>query len=124
MASLIGAGTAARLDRVIPEQELAERPLSELFRDYVESAPERRYEVWFFNVTPPEMELALPTTDAKLNYLAHTANLASAVRYDCAGDTDGGRCVHARLLERRRERFAKILNKFLDLHQILGTIQQ
>lgn len=98
--------------------------MTELFRDYVESDPERAYEVWFFNVTPPEMELALPTTDAKLNYLAHTANLASTVRHDCAGISGGGRCVHARLLERRRERFAKILNKFLDLHQILGAIQQ
>lgn len=111
---------------MIPERELADRPLAELFRDYVEAEPERVYEVWFFDITPPEMELALPTTDAKLNYLAYTANLASSMRYGVVtggGRGEGDRCVHARLLDRRRERFAKILNKFLDLHQILGTIQ-
>ncbi|QEG54113.1 DNA packaging protein UL33 [Cacatuid alphaherpesvirus 2] len=111
---------AERLDLVIPEHEFAERSLSELYRDYVAVVPDRVYEVWFFDVTPPEMELALPTTDAKLNYLSHTANLASSMRYSHDNETDS--CVHTRLINRRKERFAKILTRFLDLHQILGAI--
>ncbi len=110
-----------RLSELVDEEELAERPLSELFRKYIGSAGSPVYEIWFYDLSPPEIEVALPTTDAKLNYLAHTANVAAELRYR---NLDGKRmCAHAELIARRRERFAQILSKFLDLHQILGALE-
>ncbi|ABA29287.1 UL33 [Papiine alphaherpesvirus 2] len=84
--------------------------------------------VWFEDLTPVELEVVFPTTDAKLNYLSRTQRLASLLAY--AGDikapdaADGGQtrpppCAHAELLAQKRGRFAAVINRFLDLHQIL-----
>nr|QBH78287.1 UL33 [Human alphaherpesvirus 2]QBH78873.1 UL33 [Human alphaherpesvirus 2]QBH83229.1 UL33 [Human alphaherpesvirus 2]QBH85606.1 UL33 [Human alphaherpesvirus 2] len=79
-------------------------------------------------MTPAELEVIFPTTDAKLNYLSRTQRLASLLTYTgpikapdgpAAPHTQDTACVHGELLARKRERFAAVINRFLDLHQIL-----
>ncbi|QBM10867.1 Tripartite terminase subunit UL33 [Caprine alphaherpesvirus 1] len=103
-----------RLRALIPPDALAAESVAELERKYLSG--DAAVEIWFEDVAPPEMEVVLPTTDAKMNYLAFSARLASTLAYG-----PGGRaaCSHTRALEARKERFAAVISKFLDLHQIL-----
>ncbi|AQS79182.1 DNA packaging protein UL33 [Ateline alphaherpesvirus 1] len=111
-------------------------PVGELRADSLDNL-EARYAgriaeagVWFEDLTPAELEAVFPTTDGKLNYLSRTQRLASLLTYgggikSPAGDpgaqtgSSAGACVHAELLARKRERFAAVIGRFLDLHQIL-----
>ncbi|AAR86128.1 DNA packaging protein UL33 [Bovine alphaherpesvirus 5] len=106
-----------RLRELIPPEALATEDVAELERRYLRGGDtDADVEIWFEDVAPRELEVLLPTTDAKVNYLAFTARLASALAHG-----PGGRpaCSHTRALEARKERFATVINKFLDLHQIL-----
>ncbi|AVT50612.1 DNA packaging protein UL33 [Cervid alphaherpesvirus 3] len=105
-----------RLRELIPPEALAAADVAELERRYLRDGADDAVEVWFEDVAPRELEVLLPTTDAKVNYLAFSARLASAIAYG-----PGGRpaCSHTRALEARKERFATVINRFLDLHQIL-----
>ncbi|QPI70136.1 DNA packaging protein UL33 [Equid herpesvirus 6] len=112
-----------RLGDVIPARELEALSLDALEARYLPGDTDG-VGVWFEDLMPPEMEMLLPTTDAKLNYLSFTRRLASSLLH--APDERRGRrrerrapCEHAAALEARKERFAAIINKFLDLHQIL-----
>ncbi|ADO13794.1 DNA packaging protein UL33 [Saimiriine alphaherpesvirus 1] len=114
---------------LVPSEELAGDALDELEARYAERIANEG--VWFEDLTPTELDVVFPTTDGKLNYLSRTRRLASLLTY---GDgikpsdgpperqTDSGAaCVHAELLARKRERFAAVINRFLDLHQILRS---
>ncbi|AFR32474.1 DNA packaging protein UL33 [Leporid alphaherpesvirus 4] len=115
---------------VIPECELRTLSLDCLEEKYI-SRESSSIALCFEDMTPLEMEVILPTTDSKLNYLSRTRRLASAIAYGRRGGDiktrtpDLGRhtavrsCVHAELLDQKRERFAAVVNRFLDLHQIL-----
>ncbi|AVT50746.1 DNA packaging protein UL33 [Cervid alphaherpesvirus 2] len=103
-----------RLRELIPAEALAAEDVAALERRYLPDGA--AVDVWFEDVAPLELEVLLPTTDAKVNYLAFAARLASAIAHG-----PGGRpaCSHTRALAARKERFAAVINKFLDLHQIL-----
>lgn len=128
---MAGAGERrAALRDVIPKCELAALSIDSLEAKYL-SRDSPSYAVWFEDMTPLEMEVLLPTTDSKINYLSRTQRLASMIAYGGRGTpikppapglgphTSAPTCVHADLLEQKRERFAAVVNRFLDLHQIL-----
>ncbi|APT68434.1 UL33 protein [Suid alphaherpesvirus 1] len=100
-------GGAVDLRAAIPEAALRDFDVDFLEANYLPA----RVRVWFEDVMPRELEVILPTTDAKLNYLAHTQRLAAA--------TSERDCAHGEALRARRDRFAAAVNKFLDLHQVL-----
>nr|AKG57988.1 ORF25 [Human alphaherpesvirus 3] len=79
--------------------------------------------VWFENLIPPEIEAILPTTDAQLNYISFTSRLASVLKHKESNDSGKSAyvvpCEHSASVTRRRERFAGVMAKFLDLHEIL-----
>ncbi|AEM64012.1 DNA packaging protein UL33 [Suid alphaherpesvirus 1] len=102
-----GGGAAVDLRAAIPEAALRDFDVDFLEANYLPP----RVRVWFEDVMPRELEVILPTTDAKLNYLAHTQRLAAA--------TSERDCAHGEALRARRDRFAAAVNKFLDLHQVL-----
>ncbi|AVM39976.1 tripartite terminase subunit 2 [bovine alphaherpesvirus 1] len=104
-----------RLRELIPPEALATEDVAELERRYLQSEG-AAVEIWFEDVAPRELEVLLPTTDAKVNYLAFSARLASTIAHGSGGRAA---CSHTRALEARKERFATVTNKFLDLHQIL-----
>ncbi|UOO01041.1 DNA packaging protein [Psittacid alphaherpesvirus 5] len=116
-----------KLNDIIPDEELNLYSLETLFDLYINKNT-IEYEVWFYDSIPIEIEALLPTTAAKLNYLSYTAKLAAEVKYGTyetgvEGNAHHKRdCVHTRLIANRRERFIRIVNKFLDLHQILCGI--
>lgn len=83
-----------------------------------------------------EFEAIFPTTDCKLNYLSFTRRLASVLAHahirvdgynkmgkevdnEHAEDAKAVSCCHDKALHDKRERFAAVINRFLDLHQIL-----
>lgn len=120
---------SARLDEVIPEFELVSTDVKILAEKYIQD--ERIYRIWFEYLIPDEIDLIFPTTDGKLNYLSFTKRLASAIRYgriktavsnnsssNSYGSTEHV-CDHGTSLCGRSERFASVINRFLDLHQIL-----
>ncbi|ASW27073.1 DNA packaging protein UL33 [Beluga whale alphaherpesvirus 1] len=111
------SGPAPALRDLIPAEELIARDVDALAREYLRD--DTRVAIWFEDLVPPELEVLLPTTDAKLNYLAFTRNVASAVAYSDAGRAP---CAHTEALEAKKARFAAVINKFLDLHQILHDV--
>ncbi|AIL02944.1 DNA packaging protein UL33 [Equid alphaherpesvirus 3] len=123
MSKNLSDGAPRRLGDVIPARDLEALSLDALEAKY---RPGDRDDVgvWFEDLMPPEMEMLMPTTDAKLNYLSFTRRLASSLlhapneRQRRCGERRAP-CEHAAALEARKERFAAIINKFLDLHQIL-----
>ncbi|AID52737.1 DNA packaging protein UL33 [Falconid herpesvirus 1] len=118
-----------RLVDAIPACDLDGLDVDQLAEKYL--SPRRSYAVWFEYLVPAELDVIFPTTDNKLNYLSFTRRLASAVARGFAGGADGGnhegggaenrgeRCEHDEALEGRSDRFASVINRFLDLHQIL-----
>ncbi|QOD40181.1 DNA packaging protein [Macropodid alphaherpesvirus 4] len=113
---------------IIPEHVLAATPIDTLAAQYLSRNNNNEAAIWFEDLTPLELEVAFPTTDAKLNYLSRTQRLASllARRPDikdsvCEYPThrQSQPCVHTELLVRHKEKFATVINRFLDLHQIL-----
>ncbi|QYL35219.1 DNA packaging protein UL33 [Equid alphaherpesvirus 4] len=104
-----------KLRHLIPHNDLESMSLDALDDAY----GHHDFGIWFEDLMPPEMELLMPTTDAKLNYLSFTRRLASSVFHAPDNRTPGGACDHTSALNSRKERFATIINKFLDLHQIL-----
>nr|APQ37881.1 DNA packaging protein [Equid alphaherpesvirus 1] len=104
-----------RLRDLIPSSDVESMSLNALDDAY----GHHDFSVWFEDLMPPEMELLMPTTDAKLNYLSFTRRLASSVFHFPDNRMPGGACDHTSALDARKERFATIINKFLDLHQIL-----
>ncbi|BBM13205.1 DNA packaging protein [pteropodid alphaherpesvirus 2] len=113
---------------VIPEELLLSESLASLEARFVSRDNAPPPAIWFEDLTPAELEVVFPTTDAKINYLSRTQRLASLLA--CSGDikisapltssqSSREQCVHADLLAKKRERFAAVINRFLDLHQIL-----
>ncbi|ACT88325.1 DNA packaging protein UL33 [Felid alphaherpesvirus 1] len=76
-------------------------------------------DIWFEDLTPPELELFLPTTDLKLNYLSYTQRLASTIIHDLKSSNG---CVHGTALATQKSRFSAVINRFLDLHQIIRDV--
>lgn len=117
------------LKDVIPEVELTSSQIDRLEERYLRDDAE--YRIWFEYLIPDEIDIIFPTTDSKLNYLSFTRRLASGIRYNTARNTlrdDGAKntfgqtmqvCEHGAALNGRSERFASVINRFLDLHQIL-----
>ncbi|SCO83537.1 DNA packaging protein UL33 [Spheniscid alphaherpesvirus 1] len=99
---------------IIQQNELETMSVDELASMYVRGSNSGTFDVWFEDLMPKELEVIFPTTDSKLNYLSFSSRLASAVAYSSREV-----CQHTGALDRRRERFASVINKFLDLHQIL-----
>ncbi|QOD40253.1 DNA packaging protein [Macropodid alphaherpesvirus 2] len=113
---------------IIPEHVLTTTPIDTLAAQYLSRDNNNEATIWFEDLTPLELEVVFPTTDAKLNYLSRTQRLASllARRPDikdpgCEDPThrQPQPCMHTELLVRRKEKFATVINRFLDLHQIL-----
>ncbi|ARS02045.1 DNA packaging protein UL33 [Macacine alphaherpesvirus 1] len=120
------------LREAIPDCVLLSRSLESLEASYVSrddaDGTAGDAAVWFEDLTPVELEVVFPTTDAKLNYLSRTQRLASLLAYaedikppgpEDRGQTRTPSCAHAKLLAQKRGRFAAVINRFLDLHQIL-----
>nr|WGL40847.1 DNA packaging protein UL33 [Psittacid alphaherpesvirus 6] len=130
---------AQRIVDLIPSSELSELSLDVLYERYLcdEGGDRRRHvAIWFEYIVPDELDLIFPTTDAKLNYLSFTRRLASAIHRGLPEDgtdsnnvnRDDGQdrhrhdatlCEHATALRERSDRFASVIDRFLDLHQIL-----
>nr|UNP64247.1 DNA packaging protein UL33-like protein [Phocid alphaherpesvirus 1] len=103
------------IKNIIPYGELDMLSLDELEYLYLKDSTD--INIWFEDLLPPEMELFLPTTDSKLNYLSFTQRLASAIKY-----SENHECDHTIALKTRKERFAAVINRFLDLHQIIRDV--
>ncbi|ACM62256.1 UL33 [Human alphaherpesvirus 1] len=128
MAGREGRTRQRTLRDTIPDCALRSQTLESLDARYVSRDGAHDAAVWFEDMTPAELEVVFPTTDAKLNYLSRTQRLASLLTYAgpikapddaAAPQTPDTACVHGELLARKRERFAAVINRFLDLHQIL-----
>ncbi|AFV26922.1 DNA packaging protein UL33 [Chimpanzee herpesvirus strain 105640] len=128
MAGRAGRTRPRTLRDAIPDCALRSETLESLDARYVSRDGAGDAAVWFEDMTPAELEVIFPTTDAKLNYLSRTQRLASLLTYarhikapdgPAAPHTQDAACVHGELLARKRERFAAVINRFLDLHQIL-----
>ncbi|AEI00239.1 UL33 protein [Gallid alphaherpesvirus 3] len=115
-----------RLADAIPDVELLSDDVDKLAERYI--CDGIVYRVWFEYLIPDELDLIFPTTDGKFNYLSFTRRLASAIRHGRAGAGSATPtsfisaervCDHGAVLRGRSERFASVINRFLDLHQIL-----
>lgn len=104
------------IKNIIPVELLDKLSLDELDNTYLKNQTD--INIWFEDLLPPEMELFLPTTDSKLNYLSFTQRLASTIRYS----NNHTQCDHTSILNNRKERFAAVINRFLDLHQIIKDV--
>nr|BCB65310.1 DNA packaging protein UL33-like protein [Walrus alphaherpesvirus 1] len=105
------------IKNIIPNEELDMLSLDELEDVYLKDRTDLN--IWFEDILPPEMELFLPTTDSKLNYLSFTQRLASTLKYSKDNNIT---CDHTAALKTRKERFAAVINRFLDLHQIIRDV--
>ncbi|AAU93331.1 F-UL33 DNA cleavage/packaging protein [Chelonid alphaherpesvirus 5] len=111
----MGEAELRKLEEVIPASDLERLSLDELYARYI-VPPEKRYLIWFEDVTPPPLDVLYPTTDGKLNYLSVTQKAAAFARYREAD------CAHGTLVRRKAAAFREVLSKFLDLHRILERL--
>ncbi|AMB17061.1 DNA packaging protein [Macropodid alphaherpesvirus 1] len=127
MSAVLPSGKPTLRD-MIPDHVLLAESIDALAARYLSQDTNDGAAIWFEDLIPLELEVAFPTTDAKLNYLSRTQRLASLLAHR-TDIKDSGRgeaehrssrqCVHTDLLVRRKEKFATVINRFLDLHQIL-----